>query len=151
MKINTKSWHYKIATWGDEDAPRTLCPYFWKVVFKLAVAAFMVIAAFAGIFGVGEILMSLILPSLGFAASGIIAGIANVVVGTIAWAGFFGTVFVVGYGCVKLKNYRDNARVEKRMARINAGLSPDKDPNLVTEFLKAKHRKVCPFLEFEAK
>lgn len=33
MKINKKSWHYRLLKFMEADVPTSLCPYFWKVVF----------------------------------------------------------------------------------------------------------------------
>ena len=39
MKINKRSWHYKLMTtfFAGEPHPRSLCLYFWKVMFCLFV------------------------------------------------------------------------------------------------------------------
>ncbi|MGR2462346.1 hypothetical protein ACUX4R_26070, partial [Salmonella enterica] len=39
MKINTKSWHYRFLSSLDTSIPKSLCPYFWKVMFTVALLA----------------------------------------------------------------------------------------------------------------
>ena len=77
MKINRKSWHYKVSHWGEhrEKWNDTLCGYFWRVVLKLAVVAIAItfVAAFtytiftspfviSALIAISSIAASIILP-----------------------------------------------------------------------------------------
>ena len=38
MEVSRDSWHYRYLTFLHWTHPRTLCPYFWKVVWALVIA-----------------------------------------------------------------------------------------------------------------
>jgi len=33
VKIKTSSWHYRLLSWAECPIPRSICGYFWAVVF----------------------------------------------------------------------------------------------------------------------
>jgi len=52
IKVNTNSWHYRLLDFAGINQPRTLCTYFWSVVFApLAVLGMSTIKGFGFFFG----------------------------------------------------------------------------------------------------
>lgn len=131
MKINTKSWHYRLLEGMGVNIPRSLCPYFWKVVFMMFVIG-IVISIFGLLFytvgnkacmvlglliGINVVLAAIIKTILGLL---IMATIIAIIVGAlIGW----------DYGKAHIK-------------------MPYKEDSMVVNYIKAKKSKICPTLEF---
>lgn len=149
MIINRNSWHYKVAAMGtfDCDIPRNLCPYFWLVAFK----CFMLFAGFSALtllsWAVGVDLATWLFAQVGVTLTNLGAAIPGILIGAIGIASFIGIGLSIAFGIYKLKERVKEKREEKRQAKIEAG--EEIKPSLVIEFMKAKHEKVCPRLEFK--
>lgn len=148
MIINKNSWHYKIASgFGSEWAPTNLCPYVRRVLLRLIgyLGLLIVICAVCWLAGF-PVAISL------FAWCGIALGpwsslIPAVTIGAIILPIVLGSIFAFAVGIVlgstKLKNKIEDRFIERRAAGI--------EDNIVVAYVKAKHSKICPVLDFEAK
>lgn len=145
MIINKNSWHYKVALMGtvSSDIPRSLCPYFWLVVFK----CFMLFAGFSALtmlsWTIGVDIATWLFAQIDITLTNWTAALPGILIGATLISSAIGTV-IGGY---KVKERINEKRDEKRWAKIKAGEEIPK--NLVVEFIKAKHEKVCPRLEFK--
>lgn len=136
MKISTQSWHYRLINLLDWSPPASLCAYFWVVV-----AALLLVPMYA----IGALLAAVFLsaPLWWTFADG---------AGPIA---FIGAVADVALLTVLLFHLVTERRWRERHARIVSGeidpytRKPERKPSLLREWLRAKHEKVCPMLEFE--
>lgn len=129
MKIQKSSLHYRLLGFFDMSAPDNLCAYFWAVVFTAARGAIIFFMAIPAVIclllspWIALILYFFIGPSFG-------SGIFFVgVLGGVAYAclGIIGLCYVI---------------------RKTYGLVVPQD-SVVVEYIKAKHRKICPLLDFE--
>lgn len=131
MKINTKSWHYRFLNSLDTNIPKSLCPYFWKVVFTVALLAgsillFMALLATMGV---------TIFEGIGFTLDNMVLYWSlAAVVGTATATSAIVLVVTVIFGFVWAK---ENIK------------APYKEEPLIITFIKAKKSKICPHLEFE--
>lgn len=179
MKVNKSSWHYRVFDWwvntseakrarkyqdrevfkyyeeGDERDPDgwtsgryvhvsgdpvSLCPYFWIVVLR---------APLYWLFNTkpGIILFGLIAFFTAWTAVTFVGGNAWWVFPAWAFGLAAATAVVVALsgliavGWDKFKDWNDKRKHSKPKV--------EKEPSLVTEFVKAKKSKVCPILEFE--
>ena len=132
MKIRTTAWHYKwVARYWDSH-PKALCWYFWKVIISII-----------GRIGQGGLIL-------------LAACIALVIITYPVWHWFASdwheTPMVLSFfvwtmaGYVALKAYRSHLYHSGQL--IPPKPKPRKEPGLLAQFLTAKHRKVCPLLEY---
>ncbi|UYD59865.1 hypothetical protein LEHPIFIF_00092 [Aeromonas phage avDM9-HANS] len=130
MKINTKSWHYRFLNSLDATIPESLCPYFWKVVFMMAVTSAVTFLITCFMWMIGDKV---------FTKFDIL--LDNVYLGAVVYT-FVGLVICVSivalivgaiFGCVWAKeNFKP----------------PYKEEPLIITFIKNKKSKFCPHLEF---
>lgn len=131
MKINTKSWHYRFLKSLDTSIPKSLCPYFWKVVFTVALFAgsILLLTALFATMGVK------IFEGIGFTLDNMVLYWSlAAVVGTVTATSAIVLVVAVIFGFVWAKeNFKP----------------PYKEEPLIITFVKNKKSKICPRLEFE--
>lgn len=131
MKISTKSWHYRFLNSLNTNIPKSLCPYFWKVVFTIAwiTGSILLLIAFFTSIGVR------IFEGIGFAVDNIVLYWSlAAVVGTATVTSAIALVVAVIFGFVWAKeNFKP----------------PYKEEPLIITFVKNKKSKICPRLEFE--
>lgn len=124
MKVNTKSWHYKIWVASFMNSlpwkTTTLCNYFWRVVlFSLM---WFVIGSLA----------------LGGAGSFIYYGLYKTYVGWMFIASVLSVLLLV-----QGIKWSTNAILDWYDGR------PPREPGLFMQYMKAKKQKLCPIIEFE--
>lgn len=136
MDIKTSSWHYRLINFFFSKTPRSLCPYFWKVVGALIIAATISTALFGVVFGTGMLFLKQFGVTSGFwfFAGSPVIGAISIVVGIVVMIAFF-----------ELSDYI-NDKIKKAIA--NTKPVEDKEPSLVVSFLKSKKEKICPNLKF---
>lgn len=137
MRINRKSWHYRLLRATEFDPSDNLCPYCRQVI--------------------AAIVLAIIFGAIGLAAIGLALGpfVQFFVEGDAAvWAllGGVGDIFVLS---VLLSNVVSERRRRERIARRSQAVerdwaprTPPKEPGLLRLWLRAKHEKVCPRLDF---
>lgn len=140
MKISKDSWHYKFLTkdfWfvdGAWDVSNSLCGYFWQVIFK----------------GVEHIIKNFILPAVVVGVTAI-APLFQLVMWAVTgyWNpdtfGAFMVVVEVFLALILSTIFGGFWLYEK--IKYSEVEMPEK-VNIFTEYVKAKHEKVCPVLEF---
>lgn len=142
MKIKKNSWHARFYGWANNGQyPKSLCSYFWNIIGaiflfplwiiphaanpdnnldkKIAEGGTGLLLMFSNFF-VGMILLA---PSLGTEVWWIWL-VANIVVPTVGFCAFLIIAGVCGL------------------------LDMVSGPNLVSNYIKAKKRKICPLIEF---
>lgn len=181
MKLNANSIHAKLYCWfygkhKEYDLPKNLCPYFWKVVLAwiliLPYAVFctpfiLTSELFSKSYKNGDnkfgerIGMSFIIYIFLFALFILGVGVgalfttylkgslfANMMPGAIL---LWGVLIVIGiYHGIKylVQVIRDSRKVyDEHGYRVY----PEKKPNLVVEFVKAKYNSYCPKIDWENK
>ena len=159
MNIDMKSWHYRFNKFFLNDSksvPESLCPYFWATIGRLTAAVFAIaviltlffIVGFATMTGIGEegfvnILSTALAPS-GTTAIWmypLVMVIGGIVI-ALGLGAVFGLMFVliaVSTGISMLGQKYQGLTVKQR---INSS------DNLVIAYIRAKHRKICPKLNF---
>ncbi|AAQ81530.1 hypothetical protein PHG31p209 [Aeromonas phage 31] len=127
MKISTKSWHYRLLNTMDMSIPRSLCPYFWKVVFTI------------GFIGVITTFLAIIFHGVGakalwnwfdYDANFVYATLFGFTLVVSVLAAVIGVFFGFFYAS------------EKELFTI-------KTENIVINYIRAKKSKICPTLEFD--
>lgn len=128
MIVNVNSWHYKWASKIWDKNPKSLCSYFWKVVFTFTFMGCLSLAAV--VFGlVGLMIIFYPILQIWFTDLGV------AIVSFLFWA-FAG--FAVSY------QYREYLRHSgKVLPKLVV------EHGLVHQYLDAKHRKVCPLIEYK--
>jgi len=130
MEVRRDSWHYHWIASKWNNYPKALCWYFWKIMFSVVLWAFgFFVLTVCALF----LLRILILPFshwFGYFEYTMV----DQVIAFVMWAGIGG---FVSY------QYRDWL--------VYDGVLPErvrKPPGLVVQWLDAKHRKVCPLIEY---
>lgn len=153
MIINRNSWHYKVAIFGENEysTPKSLCPYFWCIVFKLFMASCVIAALLMASWLLGSAILTAILTALGITFAGVVAVVSSTATGAVAIAGIFGGAFLGFMGISSLKHIikekLDTRRRIKRFEAAEAGI--ELQPNVFVEFIKTRKSKMCPMLEFK--
>lgn len=136
MVININSWHYRLLQFLDFRTPVNLCPYFWKVIAAI-------ITAFAGMFAIALLASSAIFSLIYLFYPIPLTELSEVLLllGIAEWLVFLVIMSIVvwHYGRERYDEWRSQQPVVDR---------PPKEPNIIVEFFKAKHEKVCPRLQF---
>ena len=129
MQISRDSWHYRLIDWCTFNHPHNLCAYFWKTVLAVVSAPVFILAcaglAVTGVIFVLAPLWWTFIPDAFFLA--IIVGTAEVVF--LSWL-LGKSIFV------------------RREEELRSGERYATEPTLLIQWLRAKHRKVCPLLKF---
>ena len=135
MKINKKSWHYRLINISKEhewDIKNNLCGYFRQVVGAIIFFTFLstIVLFWSG----NAIYAVFVTPTDGF-----LLGIAMV------WWVLVGIIFGSVSGAIDNNHWLQlPIRLPKRVPRVKT----HKEPGIVRQWMKAKHDKVCPVLEF---
>ena len=160
MMIDKASWHYRFlkAVWRDEDFPKSLCWYVDLLIFTILFSVLFYPLITIGywldkkikpreieiplwlnilIFYLLISTLSLLLTIPSFGLLGIVYGF---LLGGLLGGIIFGSIFGVAHIFSLL--------AEKYPQRF---VYKEKKPSLVGEWLKAKHSKICPRLEFTDK
>jgi len=155
MRIDTNSWHYKMNKGNYVEVAKSLCPYFWSTVASVLIFSWL------------SYLISLI-ENQHWSAPEINTGVfkflekhseylrASLSVGLAGYGAIAFFIFGQGGGLMPLgmgisllifqkyagKLFRATARTTYKVPEKN------KEPSIMKEFVKAKHKSVCPMLEF---
>lgn len=141
MNISKNSWHYRTIRNMNRQPSRSLCMYFWQVVFC-------------------SLFLYIIGPAVLFLGAVCIAGLLPLVIGGLithtpdsalfewvsvvkCWSVGIGAVIVffsVGWFAVALYNFT--------RGKIS-NYSVDKEPSVLVSYIQAKKQKVCPVIEFK--
>lgn len=151
MNINTTSWHYKLVKntfTTSKGVPRSLCPYMRAVLYRIM---------FFGVTGTGLTLMLsnlLVDPMIGLGIAGIWAYVASFFASIVMLAVILGGACAIVFGGVwvyqRIQDWWEDRKYDKELERERLkeqGIEP-KQPNIVFAFVKAKHDKFCPTLNF---
>lgn len=138
MKINKKSWHYKLIRSimnEPEYYYQTICKYFWALVGSIL--AWIGILLVIAILSTGFVYVAFIVP---LASPGLFETFWSMVLWTF-----------MGYNAIKIARgvkeyYSDNFFFTTIYERPR---KKEQKPNIVAEWLKAKKAKICPFIDFE--
>lgn len=153
LVINKDSWHFNLLLDGpQENAIRksnngslTLCWYFWQVVFGLlawvgiiALACFIIAAIGFAVYAIGYIWYFLVAYGLfdvmSFDVDALNASMAtNWLLALPALAYYLAMNLIYGVKWL-------NGTLKER---------PKKQPNIVTEYVKAKKQRICPMMRIE--
>ena len=129
MKINRDSWHFRYIASKWDNYPKALCWYFWKVVLNTIGWV---------IWGIGMSLMGILVlvvmatPVLGWWGVPMVVSLLSAVL----WIALY-------IACQY--HYR---KYLHHVGKIIRPIKPYKEPSLAVQWLDAKHRKVCPLLQY---
>ena len=143
MDINKKSWHYQFVDSVFKNVSRSLCVYFWQVVWSIIVnttAAILSIGVFLCMSGMG-----LFLLSAPFFSTDPLTSILSFVL----WA--YLLFNMQGLLTDMLTRSNPDSVFLKEIKLFNKpekSLTKDKEPNIIIEYVKAKKEKICPNLNF---
>lgn len=156
MKISKQSWHYRIVRHGvfggffetnPSAVKRTLCAYFWQVVWRLIEILVWIPFLVGGVIfcmtgGVICLWQHFFVLSGGNDLTSVfqIFGVIGAAIWTFL---FFSLLFAFYFGVL---HPRLLAFKEKRK---DDGNCDHKEPGLIASYLKAKKQKICPMLEFK--
>lgn len=141
MYVSKSSWHYRMIDWcwnhvGKSPA-NTLCGYFWQ----------MVLSPFVVIWFYGVILVLIFLAlSWAFYFSGAVA--CNI----LNWFHVLPNSFAIEPMTFNWRHVVASLLISSSIASYyfyKFTHEKTKTPNVVFEFIKAKKRKICPFIEFK--
>lgn len=132
MIIRSESWHYKWIASKWDYRPASLCWYFWKVVLSIILQSLAGVAIF--ILGCLIIVM-LTSPFWQWFVNGIPLEVS--ILAFLTW-------FAIGVTMNRVyRRYLYDSKQLKRKRPVY------KEPSLVSQYLHAQHRKICPLLEYE--
>jgi hypothetical protein len=147
MKISRSSWHYRITDKVFDWPATNLCLYFWQVVWSLvALPAF-------GIMVCGVCLLALTVLLFPFYAWATPLGFVDYMLLSFLSLGLNGAI-LISFWISYRNDFRwgdlDTTSVWNKNLLSESAPKPRKvkEPNIALEFLKAKHRQVCPHLDF---
>ena len=143
MKIQTNSWHYKLIDQFSDDVPKNLCPYIRKLMKHLAVIIFIIAFLGANSWLLGTIPVSAFTTLTGF-----VGFLASLISGVVMLLITFGAVGGIVFGIAYLVETFKEKLKQRRFERLKNGI-PEKEPTLMGAWIKSKHDKMCPRLEFE--
>lgn len=132
MEIRGSSWHYKYVAKRWTHDPKALCWYFWKIVLSIFLMA--VLGVLSVVVGIGAIIAILFPIWVWFFPH---YPVDTPTVATILW------LFIGGFSSY---TYRQNLYETGRLKRK---VKVHKEPGLMSQYLHAKHRKICPLLEYK--
>lgn len=164
MKIKVKSWHYWLYRNTYQGTPKSLCPYFWKLLFAIImlpltwvgylfpgtregknmflnfIITFMFMALLVVGHGVG---MENYPESNSFIATiiglGLLTGVSLIII--LAGLLIFGLIHAIREGVT----YIEDKRYYKHLKELEKGKEPKK--YILIEWWKAFKSKYCPKLE----
>lgn len=127
MKINTSSWHYRLLRELSYNVPRSLCPYFWKVVFTLFIILLFAFGVLVCSHGIGHTVLGKIDIALGIVwLDVLLATVFGLVIITLEISLVVGIFIFADFTKNKL----------------------DKSESIAVGYAKAVKSKICPTLEF---
>lgn len=155
MNINVNSWHYKLVKntfTSSKGVPRSLCPYVRAVIYRVL---------FLSAVGTGLTIMlsnMLLEPMIAWGATGVWAYVASffgsILFLAVILAGACAVVFGGVWAWQRISEWWSDRKYDKKVERERQaeidranGIEP-KQPNIVWAFVKAKHDKFCPTLNF---
>jgi len=169
MKLNKNSFSSKFYRWFYETSilPKSLCPYFWKLLLAWALVALFWLPAIVlmlpiliiGVFN-RDVLSMLVDNKYGALLMGVIIYLALFVLVCIVF--FFLTLFgvmtyVEGSNIASLQLWGGVfsafglgggvSYLIKYLSKIKS--SKVKQPSILSEFIKAKYNKYCPKIDWE--
>ncbi|AKU43750.1 membrane protein [Citrobacter phage Merlin] len=156
MNINEKSWHCRLHDFAFDkySRPRSLCPYFWKVVFALFGMTSLIVLLSIAFTLVGWELAAGWLAKIGITSVWAI-GASGFTIGAVGILSLVGVVFGTLFGLAKLKDLIEDKIKERNYEKYIQELEARKDPNYVPpkksilmEFIRARKEKFCPSLTF---
>lgn len=130
MKIKTDSWHYKYIAKRWDQKPKALCWYFWKLI----------ISVFAG-------------AILGIIATGVAIGALTILTYPIwqiwLWDSTVIPLSLIFWGVIGICSSCLYRQWLYETGQIKRKIREYKEPGIVAKYMSAKHRKVCPLLNYE--
>ena len=131
MIIKGSSWHYKYIAHRWDSDPNGLCWYFWKIIISmLLIAAISTGGVLLALGAVWFVLFPIWQWFFDYTPK-MQAGVA------LLW-------FVIGVAvAARYRMYLYDTDVLQRKKKVY------KEPGLVSQYLHAKHRKVCPRLKYK--
>ena len=170
MRVSTQVWHYRLLKWTYKSVPNTLCPYVDQLALAVLIAPFtalwkiltefgqiiMVIEGLAVVFSILNylgILNYLIMSWSGVLVAHIIVWGAFGVMSTVLWLDEYCSAHPWHLPTLRWKWPHWHLpklwrRVKKEKPPKPVKMKKPKQPSILAEWLKAKHRRICPFLEF---
>ncbi len=128
MNVYCDSWHYRWIARRWDTLPANLCWYFWKLIFtmigRLAQAAIIVLIVVIGF-------VVLVIP---------------IFVAAPMPVAFLASAIWLIIGASALYHYRQHLY---RIGRLTRKSKEYKEPNLLSEYIHAKHRKICPLIDYK--
>ena len=164
MKLNKNSINAKLYRWfyQKDEMPKSLCPYFWKLVIAWTFGLPLVIATIPSIIlfkyegakmdQSTRIFSSFVIYGMIFLAFSMLFSISLFwysfpnksflhdaqIGGMIGW----GVVIIVGLTYAIQHFYKKIKQKDREVDNV-------KDPSLIQEFIKAKYNKYCPKIDWE--
>lgn len=151
MKVKTKSWHYRMNLWRHPkwkvESKKTLCSYFWFTVWNLVFISFFAVTIIAVFYMVGlnanlEFIKhgynAFSIPYIGHIIVFIIGIVFVAIIVALAFS-IIGAIYFASFLKNKYSNYRDSQKANNQQ----------KQPGLVSSYIKAKKEKFCPIIEFK--
>lgn len=159
IEFKKTSWHYRLLTECFEPLrepahkiPENLCPYcyflFWHLIKMISL--YFIIAVFILGFIIAPIDIYLFNIGLGHYIPN--EGISDfcdlvIVCGVALWVVLFFTLILVFYCCF-LDPYLTKLSKRQRDNWSNRPFKKDAEPSVIREWIKAKHEKICPKIDF---
>ena len=160
MKIQTTAWHYRLLVWlfdNVDDVPRSLCPYVDWLLLAIVVSPFLwAKRSLWGVLSEDGRFVALIVASELIMWAIIGVSLHSIVTALLLVLGANALALIVFIGIVKIADVTEGKHWH--FPRLRHGPKEEKppeaprkprEPSLLGEWLRAKHRKICPLLEFE--
>lgn len=144
MIINTNSWHYRFLNWMDQIPKTNLCPYVRQVILYMGVFGFLAtmgtFLVLASLYIAGQILGWLVamLVTLSWIVPDPATAVATLLILAVLLA--LGTTYLA-------RRVRRWVFVHSH-EWVNDEYVP-RPPNVFVAWIKAKHDKICPAIQFK--
>lgn len=149
MIINENSWHVKLHDrfYAHYSRPRSLCAYFWKIVWVCFVCSVIAGSMISGLTVAGAAIIEHLFVLSPLANYGL-----GFILGLIIVALIIAVAIGIVYGTMHFWAWYDLRKEEKEWERIKAKREGKEiKENIVIQYIKARKSKMCPVIHFEAK
>lgn len=150
MIINENSWHVKLHDrfYASYSRPRSLCAYFWKMVWVCFMCSVLAGSTIFGLTVAGDGILAQF-----FVLSAPVGYGLGFILGLIIIALILAVAFGLVYGLMNLWTWYDTRRREENEWRRIKAKREGKEikENVVIQYIKARKSKVCPVIHFENK
>lgn len=157
MKINKKTWHYRLIKHTFYSVPNDLCQYVRRLSIAILLYVFLgfiAVVTSASLGSVAFIFINMVFGTTFFSAlTQTTPGVFDFVLSTVIGATFLAVIgYIIYYSFVLYDAYKKKKADKqwKEMAELlESGKPKVQRPSLIKAWIKSKKEKMCTYIVFE--